>query len=60
MPSWVPLLAKTGALFAVILAFIIGVAASIAYQLSVGYTSLETACICAPRCWIPCPSHWRP
>jgi ABC-2 type transport system permease protein len=43
VPSWVPLLAKTGALFAVILAFmLIGVAASIAYQLSVGYTSLET------------------
>ena len=42
VPDWVPLLAKTGALFAVVLAFMaIGVVASIAYQLSAGHTYLE-------------------
>ena len=42
VPNWVPLLAKTGALFAVVLAFmLIGAVASIVYQLSVGHTYLE-------------------
>jgi ABC-2 type transport system permease protein len=42
VPGWVPLLAKTGSLFAVILAFmLIGIVASIVYQLSAGHTYLE-------------------
>jgi ABC-2 type transport system permease protein len=42
VPGWVPLLAKTGALFAVVLAFMaVGVLASIVYQLSMGYSYLE-------------------
>ena len=42
VPGWVPLLAKTGALFAVVLAFMaIGVGAGIVYQLSVGHTNVE-------------------
>lgn len=42
VPGWVPLLAKTGALFAVIFAFMaIGVLASMVYQLALGHTSLE-------------------
>ena len=42
VPNWLPLLAKTGALFAVVLVFIAaGVLASIGYQLWHGYTSLE-------------------
>jgi ABC-2 type transport system permease protein len=42
VPSWVPLLAKTGALFAVVLAFLlIGSAASIVHQLWMGHTYLE-------------------
>lgn len=42
VPGWVPLLAKTGALFAVVLAFMaVGVLASMIYQLSTGYTYLE-------------------
>ena len=44
VPDWVPLLAKIGALFAVVLAFMaIGVVAAIIYQLSMGYTNLEPA-----------------
>ncbi len=42
VPDWVPLLAKTGALFAVVLAFMaVGVLAAIVYQLSMGHTNLE-------------------
>jgi hypothetical protein len=42
VPNWVPLLAKTAAMFAVVLAFMLaGVVASIAYQLMHGYTNLE-------------------
>jgi hypothetical protein len=42
VPGWVPLLAKTGALFAVVLTFMaVGVLASMVYQLSMGYTNLE-------------------
>jgi ABC-2 type transport system permease protein len=42
VPGWVPLLAKTAALFTVVLTFMaIGVLASISYQLLVGHTHLE-------------------
>ena len=42
VPNWVPLLAKTTAMFAVVLAFMLaGVVAAIAYQLAHGYTNLE-------------------
>jgi ABC-2 type transport system permease protein len=42
VPSWLPLFAKTGALFAVVLAFLAaGVLACIGYQLAHGYTNLE-------------------
>jgi len=42
VPNWLPLLAKTGALFAVVLVFIaVGVLTTIGYQLWKGYTSLE-------------------
>ncbi|HEY7641248.1 MAG TPA: M1 family aminopeptidase [Steroidobacteraceae bacterium] len=42
VPGWVPLLAKLGALFAVIFAFMaVGALASMVFQLSMGYTSLE-------------------
>ena len=42
VPNWVPLLAKTTAMFAVVLAFMLaGVVASIGYQLAHGYTNLE-------------------
>jgi ABC-2 type transport system permease protein len=44
VPNWVPLLAKTTAMFAVVLAFMLaGVVASIGYQLGHGYTNLEPA-----------------
>lgn len=42
VPNWVPLLAKLGALTAVVAAFMsLGVLASILFQLSRGYTNLE-------------------
>jgi hypothetical protein len=42
VPNWVPLLAKTTAMFAVVLAFMLaGVVASIAFQLGHGYTNIE-------------------
>jgi hypothetical protein len=42
VPNWLPLLAKTGALFAVVLVFIaVGVLTTVGYQLSQGYTNLE-------------------
>jgi hypothetical protein len=42
VPNWMPLLAKTGALFAVVLIFMAaGVLASIGFQLWHGYTHLE-------------------
>lgn len=42
VPNWLPLLAKTGALFAVVLVFIAaGVLTTIGFQLSHGYTNLE-------------------
>jgi ABC-type transport system involved in multi-copper enzyme maturation permease subunit len=41
-PNWIPLLAKTGALFAVILAFmLIGMLTSVVVQLLSGYTNLQ-------------------
>jgi hypothetical protein len=44
VPNWLPLLAKTGALFAVVLAFIAaGVLTTVGYQLWHGYTNLELA-----------------
>ena len=42
VPNWVPLLAKTTAMFAVVLAFMLaGIGASIAFQLGHGYTNIE-------------------
>lgn len=42
VPGWVPLLAKTGALFAVVFAFMaVGTLASMIYQLAMGHTYLE-------------------
>ena len=42
VPNWLPLVAKTGALFAVVLVFMTaGVLATIGYQLCHGYTDLE-------------------
>ncbi|MBL8268123.1 ABC transporter permease/M1 family aminopeptidase [Steroidobacter sp.] len=42
LPNWVPLLAKLGAVTAVVFAFIlIGVLAAMGYQLAHGYTNLE-------------------
>jgi ABC-2 type transport system permease protein len=42
VPGWLPLLAKTAALFAVVLVFMaVGVLASMIYQLSMGYTNVE-------------------
>jgi ABC-2 type transport system permease protein len=42
VPNWVPLLAKTTTMFAVVLAFMLaGVVASILFQLANGYTNLE-------------------
>ena len=50
VPGWVPLLAKTGALFAVVLAFMaIGVLAAIVYQLVAWATRTSSpGCTCAP------------
>ena len=58
VPGWVPLLAKTGALFAVVFAFMaIGVVAAIIYQLSMGHTNLELGALpAAPCCWTRCRS----
>jgi hypothetical protein len=57
VPNWLPLFAKMGALFAVVLVFLAaGVLACIGYQLWHGYTNLELVCICAASCSRHC--HW--